>query len=64
MEDYYTHRMGATEGSPVDLWEGDQRLEQPGYLTDLLANRAEAQLREFAREKKPFLLSLHFSAPH
>ncbi|MBZ2184991.1 MAG: sulfatase-like hydrolase/transferase [Bryobacter sp.] len=62
--DYYTHRLGATAESAVDLWDGDRRLEQPGYLTDLLGNRAVAQLREFGREKKPFLMNLHFSAPH
>jgi arylsulfatase A-like enzyme len=62
--DYYTHRLGVTEEAAVDLWEGNQRVEQPGYLTDLLGDRAVGQLREFGREKKPFLMSLHFSAPH
>lgn len=62
--DYYTHRAAVGEETPVDLWEGDKRVEQPGYLTDLLGARAERQLREFGREKKPFLMSLHFSAPH
>ncbi len=62
--DYYTHRAGVTEEAPMDLWEGDRPVEQQGYLTDLLADRAVAHLRGFAREKKPFLLRLHFSAPH
>lgn len=62
--DYYTHKAVVDERAPVDLWEGDRRVEQPGYLTDLLGQRAVKQLREFGREKKPFLMSLHFSAPH
>ena len=58
--DYFTHHGG--EGP--DLWDGDTPIERIGYLTDLLADRAIAQLGEFARGDRPFLLSLHFSAPH
>lgn len=59
--DYFTHASAA--GKP-DLWDGDTPVEQMGYLTDLLGDRAIAQLGDFGRGSKPFLMSLHFSAPH
>ena len=59
--DYYTHANNF--GSP-DLWDGDTPVEQAGYLTDLLGDRAIAMLRGFAGQRRAFLLSLHFSAPH
>lgn len=58
--DYFTHGFGANS----DLWDGDVRIDQHGYLTDLLADRAIDLLGRFAAGKKPFFLSLHFSAPH
>jgi len=58
--DYFTHDGG--EGP--DLWDGDTPIERVGYLTDLLADRTIEQLGAFARERRPFLLSLHLSAPH
>ena len=48
----------------ADLWDGDTPLHQAGYLTDLLGDHAVSALEGFARLDRPFLLSLHFSAPH
>ena len=62
--DYFTHRSSAAADGPLDLWEGNTLVDQPGYLTDLLADRAESILTARARDRRPFLLSLHFSAPH
>ena len=59
--DYYRHF--GTDGKD-DLWDGDTPVHQAGYMTELLGNRAVAQVEDFARIGKPFLLSLHFSAPH
>jgi arylsulfatase A-like enzyme len=59
--DYYTHKSGAVNTDSDDLWEGDAKIQREGYLTDLLGDRAVAVI-EAAR--KPFLLSLHFNAPH
>ena len=58
--DYYTH---ALVGRP-DLWDDDTPVQRAGYMTDLLGDRAVATLEDFARGSRPFLLSLHFSAPH
>jgi len=58
--DYFTH---AISGNP-DLWDGDVQVEETGYFTDLLADRSIEYLEARAREDKPWLLSLHFTAPH
>jgi len=45
-----------------DLYEGEQEVQRRGYLTDLLSERAAGFV---GRQKgKPFLLSLHYTAPH
>jgi arylsulfatase A-like enzyme len=54
--DYFTHS--------DDLWNEDVKVDQSGYLTDLLGSRAVAVIDDYARSGKPFLLSLHFTAPH
>ena len=59
--DYYRHF--GTDGKE-DLWDGDTPVQQAGYMTELLGDRAVAQVEAFARARAPFLLSLHFSAPH
>ena len=59
--DYFTHQN--TRGGH-DLWDGDEPVTQQGYLTDLLGDRAVAAVNDFATGGKPFLLSLHFNAPH
>ncbi len=54
--DYYTHSK--------DLWDDDVRVDQVGYLTDLLGSHAVNVVNNYARSDRPFLLSLHFTAPH
>jgi len=62
--DYFTHKFGPPESDTEDLWEDDRRVSQPGYLTNVLGDRAVATIAEFSQSDKPFLLSLHFNAPH
>ena len=59
--DYFTHLNA--RGAP-DLWDGDVPVAQAGYLTDLLGDKAVETVNEFATAGRPFLLSLHFNAPH
>ena len=59
--DYYSHQN--TRGGH-DLWDNDEPVHQTGYLTDLLGDRAVATINSYARTAQPFLLSLHFNAPH
>jgi arylsulfatase A-like enzyme len=59
--DYFTHQ-GRT-GEP-DLYEGDTPVAAEGYLTDLLSERAVQYVERRAGNASPFLLSLHYTAPH
>ena len=60
--DYFTHC--DSRGQP-DLWEGETPVAADGYLTDLLSRRAVEVVERAAREPgTPFLLSLHYTAPH
>src|SRR5262249_3895505 len=45
-------------------YEREVPIERHGYLTNLLGDRALRVIEDFARGKEPFLLSLHFTAPH
>jgi arylsulfatase A-like enzyme len=56
--DYFTHRDSA---GAHDLWEGEREVHRAGYLTDLISQRALEYVR---RAKQPYLLSLHYTAPH
>jgi hypothetical protein len=62
--DYFTHKYGSPSSDTEDLWEDDVKIRQTGYLTDLLGSRAVDVINEYARSGDPFLVSLHFSAPH
>ena len=58
--DYFTHANGKNE----DLWDDDVKIQKAGYLTGLLGDRAVEVVNGYAKSRQPFLLSLHFSAPH
>lgn len=58
--DYFSHNIS----NEHDLWDGDTSIERTGYLTDLIGDRAIETLEHNAKAGKPFLLSLHFTAPH
>ena len=58
--DYFAHT-GPRGGK--DLWENETEVDVPGYLTDVLSQRA-VDFIERQDADKPFLLSLHYSAPH
>src|SRR5208282_4711223 len=59
--DYYLHVN--TAGRP-DLWDEDNPTTQDGYTTDLFGDRAVKAIGDYAKAGQPFLLSLHFNAPH
>ena len=63
---FYGFRQGAIDyyAHSDDLWDGDVQIQQAGYLTDLLGDRAVEVINQYARSHQPFLLSLHFNAPH
>jgi arylsulfatase A-like enzyme len=57
--DYFTH---CDSSGAHDLWQGEEEVHRTGYLTDLLTEEAIAFVRK--AKGKPFLLSLHYTAPH
>jgi arylsulfatase A-like enzyme len=60
--DYYSH---LNARGAHDLWDDESPADDNGYLTDLLGDRAVAVINDHASSRKtPFLLSLHFNAPH
>jgi arylsulfatase A-like enzyme len=58
--DFFTHRSFV---GTHDLWEGDDEAHVEGYLTDILSRRAADYVRRKAKDG-PYLLSVHYSAPH
>ena len=61
--DYFTHKPGVGASVPRDLYEGEVPVERVGYYTQLLADEASQWIGQQSPER-PFLLSLHFTAPH
>src|SRR6266566_4343380 len=59
--DYFSHTSGADRS---DFWEDDVPIRRAGYLTDLLGSRAVDVVNGYAKSGQPFMVSLHFSAPH
>jgi arylsulfatase A-like enzyme len=59
--DYFSH---ASPAGKEDLWEDDVPLHRAGYLTDLLGSRAVEVINGYAKSGHPFMVSLHFNAPH
>ena len=57
--DYFTH---CDSAGVHDLYQGEKEVRRTGYLTDLLTEEAIAFVKRV--KGKPFLLSLHYTAPH
>ncbi|HEY4362144.1 MAG TPA: sulfatase-like hydrolase/transferase [Bryobacteraceae bacterium] len=62
--DYFTHKSGIASSNTGDLWDDDVKIEKAGYMTDLLGDRAVSVVGDYAKAGRPFLVSLHFNAPH
>src|SRR5687767_2300574 len=68
-DEFFGHRTGAADFfshsglGGHDLWDGDEEVFREGYLTDLFTDRAVDFVQRQSAEK-PFLLSLHYNAPH
>ena len=59
--DYFTHRDSAGQH---DLYEGEEESHHAGYLTDLISERAVDFIVRPRERQAPFLLSVHYTAPH
>jgi arylsulfatase A-like enzyme len=66
----YDHFFGFREGASdyyahdSNLWDDDVHVHEIGYLTDMLGSRAVNVVNGYAKSGRPFLMSLHFNAPH
>lgn len=66
--DYHAHHTvrpseGARFNEPQpDLWQDDRLVEESGYITDLIAQRAVQFIDRNA--KRPFFIDVSFNAPH
>ncbi|MGH6638227.1 MAG: sulfatase family protein [Polaromonas sp.] len=59
--DYFTH---CSLSGHHDLYEGEEEVQRAGYLTDLLSDRAADCVQRLSGTSRPFMLSLHYTAPH
>jgi len=61
---FYGHHAGAIDyiSHSNDLYENETRIDQPGYTTDLWADKAVEVISK--PHSKPFFLSVMFNAPH
>ena len=58
--DYFSHR---DRGGVHDLYDNDVETHRIGYVTDLISGRAVDFIAR-QKGKNPFLLSVHYTAPH
>jgi arylsulfatase A-like enzyme len=59
--DYFTHKDRA---GVRDLWENGVESKRTGYMTDLISDHAVDYIGQRGKDKAPFLLSVHYTAPH
>jgi len=59
--DYFTH---CDTSGVHDLWEGETEIHRVGYLTDLISDRSVEYIGRQREGARPFLLSVHYTAPH
>jgi arylsulfatase A-like enzyme len=64
--DYFNHGPDASRSGAeaYQLHEEEVPVERHGYMTNLLGDRAVQTIEGYAKSREPFLLSLHFTAPH
>lgn len=63
--DYFAHKSGGlydASKSVNSLYEGESPVEEDGYMTEMLTQRAVEYIKR--ERQKPFFLSLHYTAPH
>jgi arylsulfatase A-like enzyme len=59
--DYFTH---CDTSGAHDLWDGETEVHRIGYLTDLISERSVDYVERQRDSGRPFLLSVHYTAPH
>jgi len=62
--DYFSHSLTIGPTAKADIWDGDVQADEVGYMTDLIGRHGVDEIRRLSGMAKPFLLNLHFTAPH
>lgn len=62
--DYFRHRASDGIARGGMLFDGMEPSDDAGYLTDLFSRRAVQQVEAAREDRRPFFLSLHYTAPH
>ncbi|MBK6707313.1 MAG: sulfatase-like hydrolase/transferase [Sphingomonadales bacterium] len=62
--DYFRHGMSIRGKFTHDLWENETEIHRQGYLTDLITEQSFSEIARLASGNRPFLLSVHYTAPH
>lgn len=60
--DYYQHTAGGDAPVKADLFENDQAVEVPGYMTDLITERSVRFIEQ--NSGRPFFLDVSYNAAH
>ena len=60
--DYYQHTAGGNVPLKADLFENDQAVEVPGYMTDLITERSVRFIEQNAEQ--PFFIDVAYNAAH
>jgi arylsulfatase A-like enzyme len=62
--DYFAHATTLNGHRLGELYENREKISREGYLTDLIGTVAIDQIRAAHRDRVPFFISMHFTAPH
>lgn len=62
--DYFAHVTTLNGNRLGELYENREKVTREGYLTDLIGTVAIDQIRSSHRDRVPFFVSMHFTAPH
>lgn len=63
--DYFRHQANTlVDNVGSELLDGDQPVDDIGYMTELLARRAVREIEAAHKDRTPLFMSLHFTAPH
>jgi len=62
--DYFNHEFHWQDKKLGQLFSDEKPTREIGYMTYLLGQHAEKEINLAAKDPRPFMMSLHFTAPH
>jgi len=63
-KDWFVHQSGGGPYNNAPMVRNGRLVNEPGYVTDAITDEALNLLERYAREDRPFYLSVHYTAPH